>query len=63
MKCGYYNYLYLCADKSDPQVGSTMPIEGNYFQTENEYDIWVYYRPTGSRYWQLVGCITPKYKK
>lgn len=63
MKCGYYNYLYLCADKSDPQVGSTMPIEGNYFQTENEYDILVYYRPTGSRYWQLVGCVTPKYKK
>lgn len=63
MKCGYYNYLYLCADKSNSQVGSTMPIEGNYFQTENEYDILVYYRPTGSRYWQLVGCITPKYKK
>lgn len=63
MKCGYYNYLYLCADKSDPQVGSTMPIEGNYFQTENEYDILVYYRPTGSRYWQLVGCVTPQYKK
>lgn len=63
MKCGYYNYLYLCADKSNSQVGSTMPIEGNYFQTENEYDILVYYRPTGSRYWQLVGCVTPKYKK
>ncbi len=63
MKCGYYNYLYLCASKSNPQVGSTMPIEGNYFQTENEYDILVYYRPTGSRYWQLVGCVTPKYKK
>ena len=63
MKCGYYNYLYLCASKSNPQVGSTMPLEGNYFQTENEYDILVYYRPTGSRYWQLVGCVTPKYKK
>ena len=63
MKCGYYNYLYLCASKSNPQVGSTMPIEGNYFQTENEYDILVYYRSTGSRYWQLVGCVTPKYKK
>lgn len=63
MKCGYYNYLYLCASKSNPQVGSTMPIEGNYFQTENEYDILVYYRPTGSRYWQLVGRVTPKYKK
>ena len=63
LKCGYYNYQYLCADKSNPQVGSTNPIEGNYFQTENEYDILVYYRPAGSRYWQMVGCVTPKYKK
>ena len=63
LKCGYYNYQYLCADKSNPQVGSTRPIEGNYFQTENEYDILVYYRPAGSRYWQMVGCVTPKYKK
>lgn len=63
LKCGYYNYMYLTAFNSSPQRGLTLPIEGDFFQTENEYDILVYYRPSGSRYWQLVGCITPKYRK
>ncbi len=61
LKCGYYNYFYLSSVNSHPHVGLTSIVEGNYFQTENEYDILVYYKPTGSRYWQLVGCITPKY--
>ena len=61
MKCGYYNYIYLCA-KNDSARGYTQPTEGNFFQTENEYDILVYNKPTGTRYWQLVGCITPIYR-
>ena len=61
MKCGYYNYIYLCA-KNDSERGYTQPTEGNFFQTENEYDILVYHKPTGTRYWQLVGCITPIYR-
>lgn len=61
MKCGYYNYIYLCA-KNDSARGYTQPTEGNFFQTENEYDILVYHKPTGTRYWQLVGCITPIYR-
>lgn len=63
LKCGYYNYLYLTALSKDWKRGTTAFIEGNYYQTENEYDILVYYRPTGSRYWQLVGCVTPIYRK
>ncbi len=63
MKCGYYNYMYLRTTTSAPTVGSTQPAEGDFYQTENEYDILVYYRPTGTRYWQLVGCVTPKYRK
>ena len=61
LKSGYYNYLYLVAH--DGKHGATAPIEGNFYQTENEYEIMVYYQPAGSRYWQLVGCSTPKYKK
>lgn len=61
LKCGYYNYLYLTSSDSTPGVGRTDKVEGNFFQTENEYDILLYYRPTGTRYWQLVGCITPRY--
>ncbi len=63
LKSGYYNYLYLCSDAKQPLRGDTAPFEGNYYQTENEYDFLVYYKPTGSRYWQLVGCTTPIYKK
>lgn len=63
LKCGYYNYLYLTALGNNKSRGATAPIEGDYYQTENEYDILVYYRPTGGRYWQLVGCVTPIYRK
>ena len=63
LKCGYYNYLYLTVNNNMPTKGNTSPIEGNFFQTENEYDFLVYYRPTGGRYWQLVGCTTPSYRK
>lgn len=61
LKSGYYNYLYLTS--KDGKHGLTAPIEGDFYQTENEYEIMIYYHPTGSRYWQLVGCVTPKYKK
>lgn len=63
MKAGYYNYMYLCTSTSQPQRGSTLPVEGSFYQTENEYDVLVYYKAAGARYWQLVGCITPKYRK
>ncbi|MCQ2312509.1 MAG: DUF5103 domain-containing protein [Paludibacteraceae bacterium] len=31
------------------------PTEGSYWQTENDYSVYVYYRPFGSRYDSLVG--------
>lgn len=63
LKMGYYNYMYLCTEAENPSEGHTGPAEGDYYQTENEYDIMVYYCPTGSRYWQLVGVVTPIYKE
>lgn len=54
LKQGGYNYLYLYVPKGD-SVGSTLPIEGSYWQTDNQYAIYVYYRPMGSRYDQLIG--------
>ncbi|MDR1783415.1 MAG: DUF5103 domain-containing protein, partial [Dysgonamonadaceae bacterium] len=36
--------------------------EGNYYQTENEYRIWVYYRPLGARYDRLLGTTNIQYK-
>lgn len=63
MKQGYYNYLYLATDESQPDLGQTAPVEGDFYQTENEYGVLVYYCPSGGRYWQLVGCVSPIYRK
>ena len=48
LKQGAYNYQYLVN-------GRTTAIEGNYYETPNEYVIHVYYRPNGARYDRLVG--------
>lgn len=52
LKQGYYSYQYLLV-RSD---GTTafLPSEGNFSQTENEYQCLVYYRNVGSRYDRLV---------
>ena len=51
-KQGYYNYQYLWM-KSDGST-SFLPSEGNFFQTENKYQAYVYYKGTGERTWRLV---------
>lgn len=48
LKQGAYNYQYLVG-------GKTSAIEGNYYETENEYDIYIYYHPNGARYDRLLG--------
>ncbi len=65
LKQGYYNYQYLAVPDADGQsgVGSTVPVEGNYYQTENEYTFLSYYRATGDRYWQMVGNLSLTYRK
>jgi hypothetical protein len=52
LKQGLYNYQYLTKTGSNY---STAKIEGNYYETENEYQVFVYYRPPGQRYDSLVG--------
>lgn len=54
VKQGGYNYLYLYVPKGDSQ-GSTFPIEGSHWQTDNQYAVYVYYRPQGDLYDQLIG--------
>lgn len=48
-KQGYYSYQYITAD------GTIPPSEGNFFQTENRYQVLVYYKGTDDRTWRLVG--------
>ena len=54
LKQGTYNYMYLCRGE-DETIGQTLPCEGDFHQTENEYYIYVYHRPFGLRYDKLVG--------
>ncbi len=54
LKQGWYDYqfAYLDADK-----WNTTPLEGSHFETENEYEVLVYYRELGSRYDELIGYV------
>ncbi len=54
LKQGAYNYQLLFVPKNNTQ-GSQQRISGNHWQTENEYSIFVYYKPFGARYDRLVG--------
>ena len=53
LKQGYYSYQYLLVDEN----GRAMPVpsEGNFYQTENEYQALVYYRSPTDRSDRLVG--------
>ncbi len=50
LKEGYYEYLYVTPDDE-------YQIEGNHYETENTYDIIVYYRPPSKIYDEIVGYI------
>ena len=52
-KLGYYNYQLLLMDMDG--TTHTLPENGNFFQTENTYQAFVYYKGTGERAWRLVG--------
>ncbi|QZE14426.1 DUF5103 domain-containing protein [Halosquirtibacter laminarini] len=54
LKEGIYNYQYGYKTNQDNHFNIKM-FEGNFIETENEYQVWVYYSPIGARYSQLVG--------
>ncbi|MBK5286578.1 MAG: DUF5103 domain-containing protein [Bacteroidia bacterium] len=54
LKQGYYNYIYVFLPDNSGAADETV-IEGNHYETENDYTILVYHRPTASRYDHLVG--------
>lgn len=57
LKQGGYNYQYRFVPKGQPSA-SVMRTEGSYWQTRNEYTIYVYHRPWGERYDKLIGIRT-----
>ena len=53
LKQGFYNYKYVLVDaKGNLDEGV---IDGNFYQTENNYKVLVYYRDLGARYDLLIG--------
>ena len=54
LKTGLYNYQYVFLEDGEIKP-SFKKTEGNFFETENEYTITVYYRPIGARYDRLIG--------
>lgn len=54
LKQGIYNYRYVAVDRNS-QLASHSYFEGDYFATENTYQIYVHHKPFGGRYWKLVG--------
>ena len=58
LKQGYYNYTYAVMDRQGRYDLST--VDGDWYETENEYQFMIYYRPFGSRYDQLISYKTLK---
>ena len=54
VKQGYVNYQYVIADKNGV-IDHENAIDGNFFQTENNYSILVYYRENGQRFDKIIG--------
>ncbi|MBR1631119.1 MAG: DUF5103 domain-containing protein [Paludibacteraceae bacterium] len=54
LKQGGYNYQ-LWLQQKGRKAATTQRTEGSYWQTENEYTAYLYYRPQGERYDQLIG--------
>jgi hypothetical protein len=52
-KQGYYNYKYVVVDR-DGSIDEGA-VGGNFWQTENEYTVLVYFRDLGARYDRIVG--------
>ncbi len=57
LKQGFYEYEYVfLADKSD--AIDELPIEGSYFETENDYTVLIYYQDIGVDFDRLIGMTT-----
>ncbi|RZA01370.1 MAG: DUF5103 domain-containing protein [Sphingobacteriaceae bacterium] len=53
-KQGVYDYEYMWVDAATKKADD-IPIEGTFFETENDYQVFVYYRPPGARWEELAG--------
>ncbi len=54
LKQGFYDYQYVYIQNGSNKIDDTL-LEGSYVETENDYQIFVYYRGFSSRYDKLIG--------
>jgi hypothetical protein len=54
LKQGYYTYQYAFKPATNSIADLTF-VEGRHYETENDYHVFVYYLPQGSRYERLIG--------
>lgn len=54
IKQGFTNYHYVIADNKG-FIDNENAIDGNFYQTENEYNVLVYYRENTGRYDRIIG--------
>ncbi|MEZ0005219.1 hypothetical protein ABH942_000570 [Flavobacterium sp. 28YEA47A] len=54
IKQGFTNYQYVIADKKG-KIDHADAIDGNFYQTENNYQVIVYYRGLNERYDKVIG--------
>lgn len=56
LKQGYYNYQYVYVPQGATSADHTN-IEGSFWETQNEYQIFIYFSDYSARYDRLVGYI------
>jgi hypothetical protein len=57
LKQGWYNYEYTYLKKGSTD-GTASLFEGSHYETENDYNILIYYRNPNGRYDRVVGAVT-----
>jgi len=59
LKQGYYSYTYVAKDaNSNNSIALTEQTDGNYWETENDYTVLIYYRSLSGRHDELIGVST-----
>jgi hypothetical protein len=54
IKQGFTNYQYVITDNNG-KIDDANAVDGNFWQTENNYFVLVYYRENGQRYDRIIG--------
>ena len=62
LKQGYYNYQYVYVE-TGAKSANVKNLEGSFWETENDYQIFVYYRDIAGRYDRLIGYTTLNSKR